>query len=97
MTLLTTTIGAYPKPSYVPVPNWYQTADNVRTNSVEIYNRYLQNLPENAEQILDQATREIVQEQVRLGIDFPTDGELRRENYIHYHCRLLTSNTISII
>ena len=39
--------------------------------------------------MLDQATREIVQEQVRLGIDFPTDGELRRENYIHYHCRHL--------
>lgn len=87
MALLTTTIGGYPKPSYVPVPNWYRTVDNVRTHSVETYNRYLQNSPENAEQILDQATREIVQEQARLGIDFPTDGELRRENYIHYHCR----------
>ena len=24
-----------------------------------------------------------------LGIDIPTDGEIRRENYIHYHCRHL--------
>jgi 5-methyltetrahydropteroyltriglutamate--homocysteine methyltransferase len=24
---------------------------------------------------------------VNVGIDIPTDGEIRRENYIHYHCR----------
>jgi len=26
---------------------------------------------------------------VAAGIDIPTDGEVRRENYIHYHCRHL--------
>lgn len=26
-------------------------------------------------------------DQVASGIDIPTDGEQRRENYIHYHCR----------
>ena len=31
--------------------------------------------------------KEVVQEQVRLGIDIPTDGEIRREHYIFYHCR----------
>lgn len=89
MALLTTTIGAYPKPAYVPVPDWFQEKDTAQINSVAAYNRYLQQRPENAEQLLDQATREIVEEQVRLGIDFPTDGEMRRENYIHYHCRHL--------
>ena len=39
--------------------------------------------------LLDRATREVVIEQVRLGIDVPSDGEIRRENYIHYHCRNL--------
>jgi 5-methyltetrahydropteroyltriglutamate--homocysteine methyltransferase len=28
-----------------------------------------------------------VQDQVECGVDIPTDGEQRRENYIHYHCR----------
>ena len=41
------------------------------------------------ERILDRATAEVVQEQDELGIDIPTDGEVRRENYIHYHCRHL--------
>ena len=31
----------------------------------------------------------MVREQDALGIDVPTDGEIRRENYIHYHCRQL--------
>ena len=35
------------------------------------------------------ATREVVREQDALGINVPTDGEIRRENYIHYHCRHL--------
>jgi 5-methyltetrahydropteroyltriglutamate--homocysteine methyltransferase len=39
------------------------------------------------EELLDRATREVVLEQVKIGIDVPSDGEVRRENYIHYHCR----------
>jgi 5-methyltetrahydropteroyltriglutamate--homocysteine methyltransferase len=89
MAILTTTIGAYPKPVYVPVPDWFQEEDTVKINSVEAYNRFMQNRPENVEILLDQATREVVKEQVRLGINYPTDGEIRRENYIHYHCRQL--------
>ena len=34
-------------------------------------------------------TRDAVIDQVTAGIDIPTDGEIRRENYIHYHCRHL--------
>ena len=33
--------------------------------------------------------REAIDDQVRAGIDIPTDGEIARENYIHYHCRHL--------
>ena len=40
-------------------------------------------------QLLQRATREAVEDQVNAGIDIPTDGEQRRENYIHYHCRHL--------
>jgi len=63
--LLTTTLGAYPKP---------ETILNRKIN----------------DSILNRAIQNIVHEQVRAGICIPTDGELRRENYIHYHCRHLT-------
>ncbi|MCF6275292.1 MAG: cobalamin-independent methionine synthase II family protein [Robiginitomaculum sp.] len=35
------------------------------------------------------AAREVIDIQIRAGITIPTDGEVRRENYIHYHCRHL--------
>ena len=35
------------------------------------------------------AAKEIIDLQVNAGIAIPTDGEVRRENYIHYHCRHL--------
>jgi 5-methyltetrahydropteroyltriglutamate--homocysteine methyltransferase len=89
MTLLTATIGAYPKPAYLTVPDWFQDGDTVQTDSVSAYNEYALRLEENTEELMDRAAQEVVQEQVDLGIDFPTDGEVRRENYIHYHCRHL--------
>ena len=30
-----------------------------------------------------------IEDQIECGIDIITDGEVRRENYIHYHCRHL--------
>ena len=30
---------------------------------------------------------EVVADQIACGIDIPTDGEVRRENYVHYQCR----------
>ena len=44
---------------------------------------------ERLQEILDRATIQVVREQVELGIDIPTDGEIRRENFVHYHCRHL--------
>ena len=36
---------------------------------------------------LDRMTRDAVREQVACGITIPTDGEIRREHYVYYHCR----------
>ena len=36
------------------------------------------------------AAEEVIGLQVDAGVDVPTDGEVRRENYIHYHCRHIT-------
>jgi 5-methyltetrahydropteroyltriglutamate--homocysteine methyltransferase len=49
----------------------------------------LANLPDDIEELLDRGTHQVVHDQVNVGIDIPTDGEVRRENYIHYHCRHL--------
>ena len=87
MALLTTTIGAYPKPDYVPTPDWFREGGTGISNPTEAFQKYLTNLPHNIEEILDRGTQEAVNDQVKAGIDIPTDGEIRRENYIHYHCR----------
>jgi 5-methyltetrahydropteroyltriglutamate--homocysteine methyltransferase len=88
--MLTTTIGAYPKPDYVPVRDWFQADEDTdvaepTAGYAEVVARYGPRLQE----ILDRATVEVVKEQDGIGIDIPTDGEIRRENFIHYHCRHL--------
>lgn len=87
MPLITTCIGAYPKPAYVSTPDWFRIDGTADVSPAVAYQRYLENLPPDIEQMHERATREVVQAQVRLGIDVPTDGEIRRENYIHYQCR----------
>jgi len=39
--------------------------------------------------MIRRATKDMVEAQISAGIDIPTDGEVPRENYIHYHCRHL--------
>jgi 5-methyltetrahydropteroyltriglutamate--homocysteine methyltransferase len=85
MPLLTTTIGSYPKPDYAPVANAFDL-ERGRWSSI---GPSAEHLRRDAEAQLDRAVREVVAEQTAIGIDVPTDGEVRRENYIHYHCRHL--------
>ena len=80
MPLMTTCIGSYPKPPYVPRLAWMH--EDVEAGEVET--GVLS--PEKQRAAFDRATREVVAEQAAIGIDIPTDGEIRRANYIHYHC-----------
>ena len=80
MPLMTTCIGSYPKPPYVPRMAWMH--DDVEVGEVEVGTL----TPEKRRAAFDRATREVVAEQAAIGIDIPTDGEMRRANYIHYHC-----------
>jgi 5-methyltetrahydropteroyltriglutamate--homocysteine methyltransferase len=93
MAILTTTIGAHPKPDYVPTPDWFREGGAGLSNPTEAYQKYLADLPDNIEEILDRGTHEAVNDQVNAGVDIPTDGEVRRENYIHYHCAVATPIT----
>jgi len=88
MGLLTTTIGSYPQPKYVPLNSWFQSNMDP-SESIIKYNEFLKNNDNRTESLLRRAIREVIRDQVELGIDVLTDGEIRRENYIHYHCRHL--------
>ena len=86
--MLTTTIGAYPKPGDVPIRDWFQKAGGTDTPEPTAgYAETLRLYGARLEAILDRATTLVGREQVELGIDIPTDGEIRRENFVHYHCR----------
>ena len=89
MSIPTTCIGAYPKPAYIDINNFQETKDQdaqSRTRAFEYITNYDDTIPESK---LVDATRAAVEDQVVCGVDIPTDGEQRRENYIHYHCRHL--------
>ena len=88
MVLHTTTIGAFPKPAYVPVDDWFG-GQSVMENPTQRRTEALARAGDKAEDLFVRATREVVRDQIDAGIDVPTDGEVRRANYIHYHCRHL--------
>lgn len=84
----TTTIGSFPKPDYVPVRDWFDASrDSTGMNDPTITRDYAPT--EADEPLFQRALAEVLAVQARAGIDVPTDGEIRRENYIHYHCRHL--------
>ena len=89
MALLTTTIGSYPKPDYVPVVDWFRTQDMALPDAQTANEAFSLSRRAEIEALLARATHEVVREQAEIGIDVPTDGEMRRENYVYYHCRHL--------
>jgi len=81
----TTTIGSYPKPSYLKIPDWFQSIDNTPIECDRAWNL----LGNQKDELIKKACQEVIKEQETAGIDIITDGEIRRENYILYHCRHL--------
>lgn len=92
--LVTTVIGSFPKPTYLPIQDWFDAARDdggMNTSRVtERFTAYAQNRSASDEGLFVRAAKEVIERQLRAGIMIPTDGEVRRENYIHYHCRHLT-------
>ena len=88
--MLTTVIGAYPKPSYIKLTDWFNATGGTDTeHPTKFYNNEIEKMGNNVEKLFKTATAEIIKDQEECGIDILTDGEVRRENYIHYHCRHL--------
>jgi len=93
MSIKTTCIGAYPKPEYVPVADWFNLDGGLTDASSEVTRQYTEDMnnPDAVfEELFQRATKMAIDEQVTAGIDIPTDGEMRRENYVHYQCRHLS-------
>ncbi len=95
MPIRTTTLGAFPKPDYVPIRDWFHVdmgEDNYADDVIAAWNED----PEN-DALFRRATAEVVRLQVEIGIDIPTDGEQRRENYVHYQCRHMSGFDFSVL
>ena len=90
--LPTTVIGSFPKPGYLPIRDWFDSArDNGTMDSPSVTRGYTGYTISDADEALFvRAAEEVIGLQVAAGVDVPTDGEVRRENYIHYHCRHVT-------
>lgn len=87
----TTTLGSYPKPAYVPISDWFGI-DYAASGTVDFTSRYRSELDaagDDAEELFRRATAEVIADQVNAGIDVVTDGEVRRESYVHHQCRFL--------
>lgn len=85
MPIRTTCLGAFPKPEFVPIKDWFQVdlgADAYASDVVAGWTDDPRHEPAFA-----RATAEVVGAQLDAGITIPTDGEQRRENYVHYQCR----------
>ena len=90
MPLVTTTIGAWPKPGYVRLPDWFTCPEGPDTPTpTRGWAEAMEALGDDAEAIIARGVGEAVADQIGAGIDIPTDGEIAREDYIHYHCRHL--------
>ena len=88
--MLTTVIGAYPKPNYLKITDWFNASGGTDTQfPTKFYNDEIKQMGSEAEELFLRATKEIIHDQQECGVDIITDGEVRRENYIHYHCRHL--------
>ena len=96
--MITTVIGAYPKPSYLKITDWFNAQGGTDTaNPTKFYKDEINKLGSDAEKIFQKAAREVIKDQLDCDIDIITDGEIKRENYIHYHCRHLNGINFDIL
>ena len=75
MGLLTTCIGAYPKPDYVNLPDWFEDLDTPDPTSG--WAEAMDAMGEEAVEILNRGTREAVLDQVNAGIDIHENRDSR--------------------
>ena len=78
--MITTVIGAYPKPSFLKLPDWFKVEGAIDTEYLtEDYNKAIKSMGSEAESIFLRATKEVIEDQIECGIDIVTDGKVKRE------------------
>ena len=88
--MLTTVIGAFPKPAFLKITDWFNAAGGTDTaNPTKFYEDEIKRMGSEADDIFFRAAKQVILDQEECGIDIITDGEVRRENYIHHHCRYI--------
>jgi len=96
--MFTTVIGAYPKPKYLKITDWFNAKGGTDTaKPTELYEDEIKKMGSNADVVFQKAAAEVIKDQLDCGIDIITDGEIKRENYIHYHCRHLNGVDFNIL
>ena len=88
MALQTTCIGAFPKPDWLPIRDWFEIDLGDDHYAEDVIGAWTAD-PEH-DPVFRRATEAAVRLQLECGIDVPTDGEQRRENYVHYQCRFFS-------
>lgn len=69
---------------------WSEMGERRRGAPTEVYDGIVERLMPDDKRTLDRMTIDAVREQVECGITIPTDGEIRREHYVYYHCRQIS-------
>merc|ERR1719335_1957785 len=96
--LPTTVIGSFPKPKNLSLPDDFKSNHEKRNkgmmgSTINEMNKFLsEQTPEmqaSLEANIMRATEEVIKQQCDCGVHIVTDGEVRRENYIHYLCRFI--------
>ena len=80
------------------MPDWFNSSEGPDSSDpTSSWEAALASMGESAESIIENATRDVVNDQLEAGIDILADGEVRRENYIHYHCRHIKGIDFSVL
>lgn len=98
MGVRTTVVGAFPKPDFLPVIDWFRDEEGADSSKpTENYQNDVKAMGDEAEALFVRAAKSVIDDQISSGIDIVTDGEVRRENYIHYHCRHLDGVDFNVL
>jgi len=95
--MITTVIGAYPKPEFLKLTDWFNTNKTDKKYPTKHYTDEINKFGKDAEDLFSTATQQVIKDQEQCGLDIITDGEVRRENYVHYHCRHLLGIDFSVL
>jgi len=83
----TTVVGSYPKIPDPPAPGrWRSSVEKLQRGEISA---------DDMRRVEDEVTEEVLREQAEVGIEIPTDGQIRWEDGLTYFARGLTGFTIN--